>query len=244
LTKILVISDIHANLTALEAVLQDAGPVEETWCLGDVVGYGPDPNDCILRLIGLPNLTCLMGNHDMAAVGGLVLDVFNHDARNSLIWQKKVLTAESLDFLRTRPQVLQTRGEVSLVHGSPRDPVWEYVLNTAVALENLEHFDTHWCFLGHTHYQSIFQYHTDSQRMEIQLPKPGDTYSMNGRAILNPGSVGQPRDRDTRAAYAIYDTESNTWQPKRVTYDIKEVQERIIKAGLPARHAKRLSSGW
>lgn len=244
MTRILVISDIHANLPALEAVLQDAGPVDETWCLGDVVGYGPDPNECILRLGGLPNLTCLMGNHDLAAVGGMVLDVFNHDARNSLLWQKLVLTSESLEFLQHCPQTLQTRGEVSLVHGSPHDPIWEYVLNTAVALENLEHFITPWCFLGHTHYQSIFQYHSDSQRMEIQLPKPGDVYCMKERAILNPGSVGQPRDRDTRAAYAIYESEGNTWQPKRVKYNIKDVQERIIKEGLPARHANRLSSGW
>lgn len=244
MTRILVISDIHANLPALEAVLQDAGQVDETWCLGDVVGYGPDPNECILRLGELQNLTCLMGNHDLAAVGGMVLDVFNHDARNSLLWQKRVLTSESLEFLRNFPQVLQIRGEGSLVHGSPRDPIWEYVLNTSVAFENLAHFFTPWCFLGHTHFQSVFQYHTDSQRMEIQLPKPGDVYEMKERAILNPGSVGQPRDRDTRAAYAIFESEEKMWHPKRVKYDIKEVQERILKAGLPARHANRLLSGW
>ena len=244
MTKILVFSDVHANLTALDAVLEDAGPVDETWCLGDVVGYGPDPNDCITRLRELPNLTCLMGNHDLAAVGYLMLDAFNLDARKSLLWQKEVLSAESLEFLESRSQAMLVCRNISLVHGSPRDSVWEYILNTIVAFENLKYFNTQWCFIGHTHFQSIFQYHLEDDKFEIELPEPGGTYQLNGRAILNPGSVGQPRDRDTRAAYAIYDTETSTWLPKRVPYRFKEVQDRILEAGLPSRHAKRLSSGW
>jgi diadenosine tetraphosphatase ApaH/serine/threonine PP2A family protein phosphatase len=244
LTKILIISDVHANLTALEAVLADAGPVDETWCLGDVVGYGPDPNECIAMIKGLPNLTCLMGNHDLAAIGDMGLETFNGDARRSLLWQKETLTKDSLEFLQARPKDLQVFGQVSLVHGSPRDPVWEYILNTQVALNNLSHFTTPWCLVGHSHFQAIFQYHPEKEDIRLVLTEPGVVYPMKDRAILNPGSVGQPRDRDTRAAYAIYDSEANTWQPKRINYDFSQVQDRIHKAGLPARHAERLSGGW
>lgn len=244
MTRILVCSDIHANLTALEAVLEDAGIVDETWCLGDVVGYGPDPNECITRLKGIPNLTCLMGNHDLAAIGAMNLNFFNTDARKSLNWQQGILSQESMEFLQSNPKDAQVNGKATRVHGSPRDPVWEYILNIIVALENLAYFETQWCMTGHTHYQSIFQYRAEENKFEIELPITGEIYQLNGRSILNPGSVGQPRDRDTRAAYAIYDPEANTWQPKRVAYKIKEVQDRIIKAGLPSRHAKRLSSGW
>jgi predicted phosphodiesterase len=244
LTKILVISDVHANLTALETVLEDAGVVDETWCLGDVVGYGPDPNECIAIISGLPNLTCLMGNHDLAAIGDMGLETFNGDARRSLLWQKETLTQESILFLQERPKEMQVQCQASLVHGSPRDPVWEYVLNTMVALDNLAHFQTPWCFVGHSHFQAIFQYIPAKEDFSIEVPQAGHLYPLIDRAILNPGSVGQPRDRDTRAAYAIYDPEANTWQPKRVNYDFNEVQDRILKAGLPPRHAERLGGGW
>ena len=244
MTKILVISDVHANLTALETVLADAGPVDETWCLGDVVGYGPDPNECIDLIRALPNLTCLMGNHDLAAVGDMGLETFNGDARRSLLWQKQTLTNESLLFLQDRPRVLQVHGQASLVHGSPRDPVWEYILNTLVAFNNLSHFQTPWCFVGHSHFQGIFQYIPVNEEFAIEIPKSGLIYSMKDRAIFNPGSVGQPRDRDIRAAYAFYDPEANTWQPMRVDYDFKKVQDRILAAGLPPRHAERLGGGW
>lgn len=244
MTRILVISDVHANLNALESVLDDAGPVDETWCLGDVVGYGPDPNECIKVIRDLPNLTCLMGNHDLAAIGDLGLEIFNGDARRSLIWQKENLTKESMSFLQDRPKELQVHGPVSLVHGSPRDPIWEYVLNTLVALNNLTYFQTPWCFFGHSHFQSIFQYDSSVDEISIQVPDIGQEYTLKGRAFLNPGSVGQPRDHDIRAAYAIYDTDKNTWQPRRVSYDFHKVQDRIIKSGLPHRHAERLGGGW
>jgi diadenosine tetraphosphatase ApaH/serine/threonine PP2A family protein phosphatase len=243
-TKILIFSDLHANLPALKTVLSDAGPVDETWCLGDVVGYGPNPNECIDLIRAIPNLTCLMGNHDLAAIGNLKLDTFNSDARKSLLWQQKELTEDSLEFLRDRPQEMQVRGQVSLVHGSPRDPVWEYILNTMVAYNNLTSFQTQWCFVGHSHFQVIFQYAQKEDEISIEIPEPGKPYKLGERAILNPGSVGQPRDRDLRAAYALYDPEENTWLPKRVAYDYKEVQERILNAGLPARHADRLGGGW
>jgi len=244
MSRILVLSDVHANLTALEAVLNDAGPVDEVWCLGDVVGYGPDPNECIERLRELPSLTCLMGNHDFAAIGDLALETFNADARRSLLWQREQLTDENKAFLRACRQQLEVRGDVSLAHGSPRDPIWEYILNTIVARINLEFFETAWCFVGHSHYQAVFQYNPESDDLTIEIPPPGERYGLIGRAILNPGSVGQPRDRDPRAAYAMYYPETHLWEPRRVEYDIRAVQKRIVEAGLPLRHAERLSGGW
>jgi predicted phosphodiesterase len=244
MSRILVLSDVHANLTALEAVLNDAGPVDEVWCLGDVVGYGPDPNECIERLRELPSLTCLMGNHDFAAIGDLALETFNADARRSLLWQREQLTDENKAFLRACRQQLEVRGDVSLAHGSPRDPIWEYILNTIVARINLEFFETAWCFVGHSHYQAVFQYNPESDDLTIEIPPHGERYGLIGRAILNPGSVGQPRDRDPRAAYAMYYPETHLWEPRRVEYDIRSVQKRIVEAGLPLRHAERLSGGW
>jgi len=244
MTQILVISDIHANLTALEAVLADAGAVDEVWCLGDIVGYGPNPNACVERIRGLPGLSCQIGNHDVAAMGEMPLAAFNNEAKRSLLWQKDQLTAENLDFLRGCARDVTVRGEVSLVHGSPRDPVWEYVLNTLVARLNLSHFETPACFVGHSHFQAVFQYNESEDDFSIEVPKPGTRYKMKDRAIFNPGSVGQPRDRDPRAAYALYYPDAHIWEPHRVEYDIKTVQKQILDAGLPPRHAERLAGGW
>ncbi|MCF6278400.1 MAG: metallophosphatase family protein [Anaerolineales bacterium] len=242
--RILVISDIHANYPALETVLEDAGAVDEIWCLGDVVGYGPDPNACVELLSEQPDLTCMLGNHDAAAIGNMALEAFNGDARRSLLWQEKVLSADSMKFLRSLPQMLTVRGDVSLVHGSPRDPVWEYVLNTLSARLNFEEFDTQFCFVGHSHIQSIFRMDSQRNRVSLDIPRVGMPLELNTRAILNPGSVGQPRDRDPRAAYAIFDPEAKTWEPQRVEYDFAQVQQRIREARLPEKHALRLAEGW
>lgn len=244
MTRILVFSDVHANLTALEAILEDAGSVQEYWCLGDVVGYGPDPNECIARISSLPNLTCLMGNHDMAAIGNLQLDMFNGDAKRSLVWQQEQLSKENMQFLKGLPVQIQVQNDFSMAHGSPRDPVWEYLLNVRIAQENLAFFQTRWCCVGHSHFQVIFQYRETNREVHIEVPVPGKDYPLEERAFLNPGSVGQPRDRDVRAAYAILDTKKMTWQARRVPYDFGQVQERILKAGLPSRHAERLGGGW
>jgi len=243
-TRILVISDIHANLTALEAVLGDAGMVDETWCLGDLVGYGPDPNECILRIRSLPNLICLMGNHDTAAIGNLALASFNHDARRSLVWHKEAVTKKNLTFLTRLPSEVVVCGEVSLAHGSPRDPIWEYVMNALTARINLGFFSTPWCFVGHSHMQVVFQYRAKRDSVDIVVLPPGEGYELTERAILNPGSVGQPRDRNPRAAYALFYPETKIWEPRRVEYDIQAVQKRILEAGLPPRHAERLAGGW
>ena len=242
--RILVISDVHANYTALEAVLHHAGATDETWCLGDLVGYGPDPNMVVEQIRELPNLTCILGNHDVAILGRMEFTAFNGDARRSLTWTSNVMTADNMDFLRSLPHTTDVRGDVTMAHGSPRDPVWEYILNTLSARLNFEHFTTPYCFVGHSHIQSQFQLDIKNDRVSMALAKAGQTMSLKPRVILNPGSVGQPRDRDPRAAYAIYDSTRQTWEPRRANYDIAAVQERVRQAGLPEKHAVRLAEGW
>jgi len=242
--RILVISDVHANYTALEAVLNDAGSVDETWCLGDLVGYGPDPNAVVEQIRETPNLTCILGNHDVAVIGKIPFDVFNGGARRTLEYHEKVLTASNMEFLHSLPSNLKVRGQASIVHGSPRDSVWEYILNTLSARLNFDHFTTPWCFVGHSHLQCMFQLDVKSDRVSLGQTKPGEPIQLMPRAILNPGSVGQPRDRDPRAAYAIYDTDDYSWEPRRVEYNIPEVQGRIREAGLPEKHAIRIAEGW
>ncbi len=242
--RVLVISDIHANYTALEAVLQDAGEVDETWCLGDLVGYGPDPNAVVETVREIRNLTCLLGNHDVAVIGRMPLETFNGDARRSLAYHAQALTASNMEFMRSLPSQPTVRGGATLAHGSPRDPLWEYILNSLTARLNFDHFDTPWCFVGHSHIQSIFSRDEQSDRVTLESIKPNVRFPLRPKLILNPGSVGQPRDRDPRAAYAIYDTEARTWTPKRVAYNIAEVQERIREVGLPEKHAVRIAEGW
>jgi predicted phosphodiesterase len=242
--RVLVISDVHANYNALEAVLKSAGPVDETWCLGDLVGYGPDPNAVVEEISEIPNLTCIMGNHDVAATGKASVESFNGDARRSLLHHEKVLTASNMDFLRTLSSRTQVLGDVTIAHGSPRDPLWEYILNSLSARINFDHFQTQLCFVGHSHIQCMFELIEKSDRVNLRQTIPDQTIKLNARLIMNPGSVGQPRDRDARAAYAIYDTEEKTWTPRRAEYNILDVQKRIREAGLPEKHAVRIGEGW
>lgn len=242
--RVLVISDIHANLTALEAVLVDAGPVDETWCLGDVVGYGPDPNQVVECLRDLPNLTCTLGNHDVAVLGQMDYATFNTEARRSLLWQKKNVTPANLFYLKNISQDKLVRENVTLAHGSPRDPVWEYILNALSARLNFDSFITPYCFVGHTHVQCMFQLDMERDLVSQYLTRQREVLQLSPRAILNPGSVGQPRDRDPRSAYALYDPLTSAWEPRRVAYDIEAVQGRIRAAGLPEKHAARLAEGW
>jgi len=242
--RVLVISDLHANYTALETVLKDAGQVDETWCLGDLVGYGPDPNAVIEQVREMTHLTCIMGNHDMAIIGKMAFESFNGDARRSLIWTEKVLTADNMNFLRSLPQSIKVRGEVTMAHGSPRDPLWEYVLNTLTARLNFDHFDTPFCFIGHSHIQSMFLLNEEKDRVTLESVKVNHLITLTPRMLVNPGSVGQPRDRDPRSAYAIYDTETRQWEARRVPYNVNEVQQRLREAGLPEKHAVRLGEGW
>lgn len=241
--RILVISDIHANLTALDAVLDHAGTIDAAWCLGDLVGYGPDPNDCIQRVRQLPNLICILGNHDAAALNQIDSATFNPEARQALQWTQNNLTADSLVFLRSLPERVDTP-QVTLVHGSPRQPVWEYLLDTFNATRCFEHFSTPFCFVGHTHLPIIFHMHNEGSLAQLQVPEPNTCPELQARSIINPGSVGQPRDRDPRAAYAIYDSNDQRWDYRRANYDISAVQSRMLALGLPDRHIQRLAAGW
>jgi len=242
--RVLIISDIHANYTALETALKDAGEVDETWCLGDLVGYGPDPNAVVEKIRKIKNLTCLLGNHDVAVIGQMPLETFNGGARRSLEIHEKVLSASNKDYMRALPSETTVLGKVTLAHGSPRDPLWEYILNSLTARLNFEHFDTPWCFVGHSHIQCMFALDEEQDRVSLERVKPDVPIILRRKLILNPGSIGQPRDRDPRAAYAIYDTTARTWTPRRVNYNITEVQQRIRAAGLPEKHAVRIAEGW
>jgi len=241
--RTLIISDIHANLTALETVLEHAGEVERVWCLGDVVGYGPSPNECIERVKQLPNLTCLLGNHDAAAIGQIDINTFNPEARISIEWLQGQLTEDSLKFLRALPEK-KSFETATLAHGSPRQPVFEYLLDTQAATENFEHFQTDFCFVGHTHLPVIFHLKEDDYISRLSIPPVNKQTKLKLRTIVNPGSVGQPRDRDPRSAYAIFNPKKKTWDYRRVKYDIPAVQELMTEAGLPERHVLRLEGGW
>lgn len=243
MTRILVCSDIHANLTALDAVIHDAGKVNTVWCLGDVVGYGPDPNECVARLRELPNLVCLIGNHDAAALGMLDINSFNLEARQSIRWLASVLTPESRDFLASLPETY-INGEMTLAHGSPRVPIWEYLLDVFSAANAFDYFMTPYCMVGHTHIPTVFAFDPETKGVQWRMPTTGERIELRQRMILNPGSVGQPRDHNPMASYAIYEPEFGQWELHRVAYEVESVQHRIFKAGLPQRHALRLMDGW
>ncbi len=241
--KVLVISDIHANLTALEAVLDDAGSLDATWLLGDLVGYGPDPNECVARVRELPDLVCLMGNHDAATLGLIDTSTFNPAARVAIRWTKDTIRPENLDYLSKLPETMRY-GDITMVHGSPRQPIWEYLLDVRKATENFGYFDTAYCFVGHTHLPTIYQLGDMHSKADLIIPQTGSPLILSPRAIINPGSVGQPRDHNPRASYAIFDSETSSIEYRRVSYDIHAVQTRMIEADLPRRHIDRLTAGW
>jgi predicted phosphodiesterase len=241
--RILVISDIHANLSALDAVISDAGDIDAVWCLGDIIGYGPDPNECIQRVRKLPNLVCILGNHDAAVLERIDIDNFNPEARQTIHWTQENLSDGNRSFIEGLPEKASL-DQVTLAHGSPRQPVWEYLLDTSAATHSFEHFETDYCFVGHTHLPVVYYLPKERRIARLSIPEPNTCLELQPRAILNPGSVGQPRDRDSRAAYALYDPEEKTWEYCRASYDVQDVQERMRAASLPERHIQRLSAGW
>ena len=242
--RVLIISDIHANLVALEAVLADAGPYEAAWCLGDLVGYGPNPNECVARVRGLPGLICLLGNHDQAVLGDVDLRVFNGDARAAIRWTQQTMTPPTREYLRSlSPECVWQ--DFTLVHASPRQPVWEYILNANIAYGNFPYLATPYCLVGHTHQPVIFhQLAPNGEVLEEDPDYLAPRSLAHQRLIINPGSVGQPRDNNPDAAYAILDVEAAVWEYRRAAYDVAATQDRLLKAGLPERLAARLGFGW
>lgn len=239
--RTLILSDIHANLTAFESVLAAAGEVDQVWFLGDVVGYGPDPNQCIELLRAQPNLQALMGNHDAALMDFISIDRFNHEAAEAIRVQSRLISQESLSFLELLRLKLEIQ-DLTLTHGSPRNPIWEYILSAGTARPNFEEFSTHGCLVGHTHIPSIFIL-DENGSVAVLLPDNGDRWKPRGRFILNPGSVGQPRNYDPRGAFVIWDEEEGTFLFQRVGYDIDAVTTRIKQLGIPKRQALRLKTG-
>ena len=239
--RVLVFSDIHSNLTAFEAVLAAAGNVDAYWCLGDLVGYGPDPNECIALVRELPNLLCVRGNHDAATLGEVDQNTFNHEASLAITWTKRNLNAESQEFLLGLPERV-VKDDITFVHGSPRNPVWDYIMDYMTAVRMFEFYDTRICMVGHTHVPAIWR-ESETQPTRGLILDYQKTKILT-KTILNPGSVGQPRDHDPRASFAIYDTNESVWELRRIAYDIEAVQARIKKSDLPWRHALRLAEGW
>lgn len=244
---VLVVSDIHANLEALRAVLDDAGRYDALWFLGDAVGYGPDPEACVQLLIERSPAIWLAGNHDHAALGKLDVSDFNPEARAAAEWTAGQLS----DAVRARlnacvPRIDDAGADVTFVHASPRSPVREYILNAALAEAAFDGFSGPLCLFGHTHVPAAYDEAVDgASRHPLTPDAPLDL--TGGRWLVNPGSVGQPRDGDPRASYLRLTAHADGRRSvtlRRVAYDIAATQAKILAAGLPPRLAARLEFGW
>jgi predicted phosphodiesterase len=247
--RILVLSDLHANATALEAALNAAkGRWERLVCLGDVVGYGPDPDE-VTRKVRELGATTIRGNHDKAVTDLMPTDDFNPVAKAAVDWTRSQISADNMKWLAALPSgPLETEGLV-LVHGAFQDED-EYVFTPAQALEGLLDSTAAVTFFGHTHHQGGFSYTGDNNNLEILnlRPRASESFAalrMDGRSryLLNPGSIGQPRDGDARAGFAIADLQHGIVEFWRVTYDISQVQSRMRAARLPEALVQRLGLG-
>lgn len=288
-----ILSDIHGNAAALRAVLADLVDVsniysmsfDQIWCLGDVVGYGPEPGACVRHVRARCDI-CIPGNHDWAVIGKLDLEDFSEAATQSVMWTRERLSQDEHTYLKLLPEITRI-GDFTLAHGSPANPIWEYLITPDSAAPNFAAFDTPFCVVGHTHLPCIFLQPADAQtpytsqvdsqqRRTVGLamttpggptfeameraqasstpaarastckrlvPSPGLWMLPPGyRAIINPGSVGQPRDGDPRASYLIYDSACG-FEFRRVHYDIRETQRKIHESGLSPKLASRLAKG-
>jgi diadenosine tetraphosphatase ApaH/serine/threonine PP2A family protein phosphatase len=214
-----------------------------------MVGYGPDPNGCV-RLIQSLGAVAVSGNHDLGAIGSIDLWAFNNDAREACEWTGRVLEGSARTYLETLESI-GADDELLLVHGSPRDPIWEYVLSSHQAYENFLEFEQKLCFHGHSHVPAVFRWSVESQRdddlraIELTVPVDGDKIDIEEgyRFMINVGSVGQPRDGDPRSCYVIYDISRDKIEYHRVAYEVERVQESMEEAGLPVFLINRLAYG-
>ena len=238
--RIAVLSDIHANLPALDAVLAAAGAVDAIWHLGDVVGYGPEPDGVVARLHEV-DAQGVRGNHDAAAIGGDEIEWFNPDARRAMEWTRATISPATIGWLAALPERLTLEG-VELVHGSPREPLWEYVTTASVARANLDLLAGRIGLHGHTHVPVAWV--EDGDRVDLVRGRSNQPLALRGRRVLiNPGSVGQPRDGDRDASFALLDTEAWTIAWHRAAYDVAAVQGAMRAAGLPPSLSARLPVG-
>jgi diadenosine tetraphosphatase ApaH/serine/threonine PP2A family protein phosphatase len=246
--RVAAITDIHANLPALEAVLGeiDAAGVEEIWCLGDVIGYGAEPDECADLVRERCDL-CLVGNHDLAVLGGLDIAAFSEAAAAAVAWTREHVAERTLALLRELDPAGEREG-IALFHASPRDPVWEYVLSAEQAAACLDVQPARIALIGHSHVSLFFVRPAaeDEQDGEIRGAQSSDDTLLEldaGRWLINPGSVGQPRDGDPRAAWLEFDTSEQTARFHRVRYDVERAAASISAADLPRRLAERLRVG-
>jgi diadenosine tetraphosphatase ApaH/serine/threonine PP2A family protein phosphatase len=239
--RVVVISDVHGNRHALDAVLAEIGgeSVDAVWCLGDTVGYGPQPNECC-RLVQEHADLCLVGNHDLVALGELTVSDFNEEAAAAAVWTREALTDDSRAFLRSlEPQA--TVDGVELFHASARDPVWEYVLSDETARATFELTTASLVLVGHSHVALALT--LDGQGVAGGVAPAGTNIELAGRWLVNPGSVGQPRDGDPRAAWLLVDLDRASAAFRRVSYPIERTQAEMVEAGLPPLLAARLAVG-
>lgn len=239
--RVALISDVHGNLAALESILDALSPFDAVWHLGDIVGYGPEPV-AVIRRLEAEGAVGVRGNHDAAAIGEIDTEWFNDAARLAVEWSARQLTPETTDWLTGNPHT-RVEGEFTLAHGSPRDPLWEYLYSTSLAQANLPSFSTPYCLVGHTHVPLAFR--ETSGMVEMIAPDDGTVLELDARrTILNPGGVGQPRDGDPRASGALLDTSARTMTWRRAHYAVAVTQRAMQVAGLPQRLIDRLEQGF
>jgi predicted phosphodiesterase len=242
--RVAVITDIHANRHAFEAVLAeiDREGAEQVWCLGDLVGYGAEPDACV-ELARDRAAVCLAGNHDLAVTGALGIDEFSRGAAISAKWTREVIDERNLAFLRELDPAGEQDG-IGLYHGSPRDPVWEYVLSARLAELCLDAADQRVSLIGHSHIAVAFARGGPEEDAFVAPAGAGASADVaEGEWLLNPGSVGQPRDGDARAAWLMLDTSAERAEWRRTEYDIAGAAAAIRAAGLPDSLAERLGYG-
>ena len=240
--RVAVVSDIHGNLHALEAVLSavDALQPDELWCLGDLVGYGPRPNECC-RAVHQRASVCLAGNHDLGVLGTIDLIEFSGEAAQAAFWTRSILDEDAREYLAGLTPSAESRG-LQLYHASPVDPVWEYVLTEEAAKEALEASEAPAVLIGHSHVALALTPQNGGVAGGL-APDGASAEFGQRRFLLNPGSVGQPRDGDPRAAFMLLDLEERRAEFHRVEYPIAETQREIAEAGLPSVLGRRLAHG-
>jgi len=241
--RLAIISDIHANLEALEAVLEDVDKsnIDEIVCLGDIVGYGANPNECA-QLIAKRCKIILLGNHDAAATNLLTTQNFNIHARIAIDWTAETLTDANKTFLSALP-VMKTNGLMTFVHATPYEPnMWYYITSLEEAAFNFQFFDTRFCVVGHTHIPMIIALENDEIYVQ-QEKKISYKDKDNLRLLVNIGSVGQPRDRNPNCSYGILDTEEKIFALQRVPYDFAKTQAKMKRIRMPDFLVNRLAEG-
>ena len=239
-----IISDIHSNIEALDEVLNNMGKIDKIICLGDVVGYGASPNDCIRRVKEIKS-KCIAGNHDLAAIGKLDIGFFNQEARAAIQWTANKLTRESISYLKIFKEEIYLQDNIFAVHGSPGNNKWDYISDDYTAAMVFEKYIFDIIFIGHSHIAGCFVLEKIKEKVDyIDLSHGGHIFFSKGsRYIVNCGSIGQPRDGNPKASYGVYNDETKEIFIKRIKYPIFLAQKKILNAGLPEYFAYRLKIG-